>query len=74
MGELADVRRSTVIGKRLRMEPVPEWADTAAMNAHLRRIWSHVQLDPDMNPVVYWRAGSKFDPARDEAIATDLTA
>ncbi len=74
MGELADLRRDLVIDKRLRMEPVPEWTDTAAMNAHLRRIWTHVQLDPSMVPVVYWRVGRKFDPVHDEAIATDLSS
>lgn len=43
----------------LRLEPVPSWSDVAAMNRHLRRIWTRVQLDPDMAPVIYWR-----DPAR----------
>ena len=40
IAELADLRRDVVVGRTLRMEPVPEWTNVAAMNTHLRRIWT----------------------------------
>lgn len=67
MGQLAELRRDVVVGKTLRVEPVPKWTDVAAMNAHLRRIWTHVQLDPDMKPLAYWRVGRRFDSEQHEA-------
>lgn len=45
---------------KLMLEPVPSWNDIAqpegcaAINKHLRRIWTSVRLDTDMRPTVEW--------------------
>jgi len=53
--ELADLHRDVAVSRTLRLEQVPSWSDVPAMNRHLRRIWTKVQLDPDMAPTAYWR-------------------
>jgi hypothetical protein len=39
----------------LRIDRLPEWDEVAAMNKHLKRIWTKVQLDPSMVPTAVWR-------------------
>ena len=58
----------------LRIETVPSWDDTAAMNAHLRRIWTKVPLDDVMEPTAYWRdARFRYDESMASAqIAEEL--
>lgn len=53
--ELADLHRDAAVTKTLRIDKVPDWSDVAAMNKHLKRIWTKVQLDPDMHPTAVWR-------------------
>jgi DNA invertase Pin-like site-specific DNA recombinase len=65
--ELADLRRDARIERTLSVEAVPEWPepgeDPSAMNRHLRRIWTHVQLDPEMAPTASWRDSRwRYDP------------
>lgn len=65
--ELADLRRDAGIVRTLSVEAVPIWpepgGDATTMNRHLRRIWTKVQLDPDMSPTVYWRDSRwRYDP------------
>jgi len=43
------------------------------MNRHLRRIWTKVQLDPDMAPTAYWRDSRwRYDPALQLAQEAEL--
>lgn len=58
--ELAELRRAVRVEKILSLEKVPAWPgpgeDVVPMNAHLRRIWTYVQLDPGMTVGhVLWR-------------------
>jgi DNA invertase Pin-like site-specific DNA recombinase len=63
--ELADLHRDTAVSKSLRLEQVPSWSEVAAMNRHLRRIWTRVQLDPGMHPEPFWRDPRwRFDEER----------
>jgi hypothetical protein len=65
--ELADLRRDVRIEKVLSVEAVPSWPapgeDPSAMNKHLRRVWTKVQLDDDMVPTAVWRDSRwRYDP------------
>lgn len=52
--KLADMARQERTVDQLSQSQVPEWTDVAAMNAHLRRIWTRVTLDAAMVPTVEW--------------------
>lgn len=61
--ELADIEVDARVMKTLRVDRLPSWEDAEAMNRHLRRIWTKVQLDNDMVPEPYWRDPSyRLDP------------
>ena len=65
--ELADIRRDAGIERILWVEAIPAWPepgeDPSAMNRHLRRIWTRVQLDNDMAPTAVWRDSRwRYDP------------
>ena len=71
--ELADLHRDVAVSRTLRLEQVPSWSDVAAMNRHLRRIWTKVQLDPDMAPTAYWRDSRwRYDPELQLRIEEEL--
>jgi hypothetical protein len=73
--ELADLHRNAAVSKMLRIDRIPEWDEVAAMNKHLKRIWTRVQLDPAMLPTAVWRDSRyRFDPelqARQDAELLD---
>ncbi len=56
---VAEGGRAAGVDRSRSVEALPSWpafgADPAAMNRHLRRIWTRVQLDGDMSPSVVWR-------------------
>jgi hypothetical protein len=39
--------------RAIRLE-APSWEEVAAMNKHLKRIWTKFQLDPLMVPTAVW--------------------
>jgi hypothetical protein len=67
LAELADLRRDAGIERTLSVEAVASWPeseeDPSAMNRHLRRIWTRVQLDSNMSPTAVWRDSRwRYDP------------
>jgi hypothetical protein len=67
-GTGADIRRDARIERVLSVEALPAWpevgADPSAMNRHLRRIWTRVQIDDAIAPTAMWRdSRSRYDPA-----------
>jgi DNA invertase Pin-like site-specific DNA recombinase/uncharacterized coiled-coil protein SlyX len=52
--EVAKLAQQERTMDKLSMEPVPDWSDVEAMNRHLRRLWTYVQLDADGKATPVW--------------------
>ena len=57
--ELAEIALRARTKLILKLEPIPSWDDVAAMNAHLRHIWTVVRLDESLRPIVTWNPAAR---------------
>ncbi len=71
--EERDLRHSESVARTLRIDKVPSWDDMAAMNKHLQRLWTKVQMDPEMEPTASWRDPRwRYDPEQQLAEEAEM--